>query len=92
MAVSRSTVIAPVADVAFREIDRESVLLHLGSGHYYGMNQVGTRAWSLLIDGLPLGAVIDKLQEEFDVTAEVLDRDLSAWLAILIDKGLVRER
>jgi hypothetical protein len=92
MAVSRSTVIIPVTDVAFREIDRESVLLHLGSGHYYGMNQVGTRAWTLLIDGMPLGAVIDRLEQEFDVTADVLERDLSAWLTVLLDKGLVREQ
>lgn len=91
MPVSRSTVILPVEDVAFREIDREAVLLSLGSGHYYGMNQVATRAWTLLAGGASLGDVVTQLVTEFDVRADVLEADLAAWLALLIEKGLVRE-
>ena len=90
MPISRTTVVVPVEDVAFREIDREAVLLHLGSGHYYGMNQVATRAWTLLIEGTALGAVVDRLAAEFEVTPDVLERDLSAWLSTLVEKGLVR--
>jgi hypothetical protein len=92
MPISRTTIIVPIEDVAFREIDREAVLLNLASGHYYGMNQAGTRAWMLLVDGLSLGAVVDRLVEEFDVPADVLERDLAAWLTMLLDKGLVREQ
>jgi hypothetical protein len=91
MAMSRSTVIVPVTDVAFREIDREAVLLSLGTGHYYGMNEVATRAWALLTGGASLGDVVAQLQGEFDVAADVLERDLTTWLTMLVDKGLVRE-
>ncbi|MBN1400973.1 MAG: PqqD family peptide modification chaperone, partial [Anaerolineae bacterium] len=35
----------------FRELDGEAVLLNLESGHYYGLDEVGTRILSLLVDG-----------------------------------------
>jgi hypothetical protein len=92
MPVSLATVVAPADDVAFREIDREAVVLNLTSGRYFGLNGVATRAWQLLAGGAPVGVVIDRLHAEFDVHRDVVERDVTSWVSALIDKGLVRAR
>ena len=77
-------------DVVFREIDDESVLLDLASGEYYGLNEVGTRIWALLVAGTPPGEVLSSLRERYKAPEEVLARDLLELLGELRDRGLVR--
>jgi hypothetical protein len=92
MTITPATEIAPVDDVAFRELQDDAVLLNLATGRYYGMNRVATRAWTLLAGGSNFGQTIAQLATEFDVEQAVLERDLTAWLQLLLDKGLVRQR
>lgn len=92
MAVSPSTIVTPVDDVAFREIDREAVILNLATGRYFGLNGVATRAWLLLAQGLSVGEAVRRLGDEYDVAADVLERDVIGWVETLLDRGLVTER
>ena len=64
----------------------------MGPGRYFGLNTVATRAWLLLAEGLPVGETVLRLQKEFDVAPDVLERDIMAWVTTLIDRGLVGER
>ena len=90
MPVSLSDVLTPSKDVVFREIDREVVILDLESGSYFGLNAVGSRAWSLLTEGSALSAVHAALAGEYDVDAGQLEKDLVAWADRLVEKGLLR--
>ena len=92
MTISHSTVVTPSADVAFRQIDHEAVILNLDTGRYFGLNGVATRAWLLLAEGLPVGEVVRRLEAEFDICRQTVERDLAAWVSALLDKGLVRAR
>ena len=60
--------------VLFRNLDGEAVLLHLDSGKYFGLNEVGTRIWELLAEHRETGAVCRALLAEFDVPEERLRR------------------
>jgi hypothetical protein len=62
--------------VMFRQVDNEAVLLDLKSGTYFGLNDVGARAWQLIIDHGALSRVLDVLLEEYAADREVLERDL----------------
>jgi hypothetical protein len=78
-------------DVLFKEIDGEAVLLHLDIGEYFTLDPVGTRIWALIRErGGQVGAVLDGVLAEFDVTPEVAQRDLLALLEQLITAKLVR--
>ena len=77
-------------DVVFREIDGESVLLDLVSGEYYGLNEAGTRIWTLLVGGAGPAEVLASLRREYDVDEAVLHRDLLELLEELRGRGLVR--
>ena len=41
------TVVA-VSDHVAGDLDGEAIILHLGTGIYYGLNSVGTRVWALI--------------------------------------------
>lgn len=76
--------------VLFRDLDGEAVLLETGSGRYYGLNEVGTRMWSLLQIHGEIGAVCRALLTEYDVTEDRLREDLEGFVETLAARGLLR--
>ena len=75
-------------DVMARQVGDETVLLHLASGSYYGLDPVGARVWQLLGEGLAPAQAFEQLLAEFDVTPEVLEHDLERLLGELVAHGL----
>lgn len=53
------------SDFVSTEVDGESILLHVSSGTYYGLNELGTR-------------ILDRIEEDGDVQVEHLVDDLNA--------------
>jgi hypothetical protein len=76
-------------DVVFRELDGEAVLLHLEDGVYFGLDPVGTRLWQLIEQHGVLRQAHAAALAEFDVTPDVLERDLIVLVRQLADKRLV---
>jgi hypothetical protein len=67
----------PHPQVVDTELDGgEVVLLHLESKMYYSLNPTGERIWQGLKDGLSLGEISRRLQEEFDVEADAADKSV----------------
>jgi hypothetical protein len=77
------------ADVVFRVLDGEAVLLDLASGKYLGLSEVATRVWELLDGGRAFGAIREALLDEFVVPPDVLDRDLDQLFAEMEARGLI---
>lgn len=76
--------------VLFRELQGEAVLLEIESGVYFGLNEIGSRIWNLLVAHGDIERVLDDLLAEYDVSEERLRRDLESFLATLCDRQLVR--
>lgn len=87
--VTTSTFVRPSADVIFRELETEAVLLDLASGHYFGLNAVGTRVWRLVENGATVDGVIDGIAEEFDADRAEIARDVVELLTELAARTLV---
>jgi Coenzyme PQQ synthesis protein D (PqqD) len=75
-------------DVVFRLLGAEAILLSLDGGVYFGLNEVGTRIWSLLADH-PVDEVARRLSEEFEVTAAEARADVETLAEQLVARGLV---
>lgn len=88
--VSLQTTLVVNSDVLFRDLDGEAVLLHLESGKYYGLDEVGTRIWHLLAEHASVSAVFDRLLEEYEVEPGTLERDLCALVGDLVRQDLLR--
>ena len=83
-----SKVIVP-ATVLFRELDGESVLLNLETESYLGLDDVGTRMWTLFIAEPSIQAAYEKLLAEYDVTPDALRRDVEVLLGQMLEHGLI---
>jgi hypothetical protein len=75
--------------VLFRDLDGEAVLLEIATGRYYGLNEVGTRMWSLLQLHGEIEAVYRDLLAEYHVPAHELRRDLLDFVGLLISRRLI---
>ena len=76
-------------DVMVRDLGGEAVLLHLGTGTYFGLDSVGTRIWHLLAEHQSTEAVIPLLLQEFDVDERKLRLDLEALVTQLLAQRLL---
>ena len=73
-----------------REQEGESVLLNLDSGHYFGLDEVGTRMWLLLTQHGQVEAAFYDLLDEYDVTEDKLRQDLLSFIDELASHQLVQ--
>ncbi len=77
------------SSVLFHDLGGEAVLLELEGGQYYGLDEVGTRIWLLLVEHGDVQQVLELLLGEYDVDQERLREDLSVFLATLASKRLI---
>ena len=76
-------------EVLFQEVSGEMVLLDLSSESYFGLDEIGARIWVLLNDGSSVGEVLDMLLQEYEVSRETLEADVSELLNKLAQVGLI---
>ncbi|MGA2953033.1 MAG: PqqD family protein [Caulobacteraceae bacterium] len=76
-------------EVLFQDLDGEAVLLHLGSGVYFGLDEVGARIWSLLAEGADLRTVSRTVAGEYGVDEARCAEDLIELVAEMEKHALV---
>lgn len=69
----------------------ETVILHLESGYYFGLDAVGTRVWELLKGGNTVDEICACLRKEFRGAGDGVDGDVMAFLDDLLANNLVKE-
>jgi len=79
----------PAAQVLFRELNGEGILLSLETGKYFGLNEVGTRIWQLLPEQASLQRLCDVLATEFDADAPTIEAEVVRLVDDLRVHGLV---
>jgi hypothetical protein len=75
--------------VLFRDLDGEAVLLDTVTGRYFGLNEVGTRMWSLLQLHREIGTAHRILLAEYQVPLHELRQDLLNFARLLISSRLI---
>jgi hypothetical protein len=71
------------------ELQDEGVLLNLETGEYFGLDAVGMDMFKALGAAGTMEAARDALLEQYEVTAEVLTRDLQELVARLAERKLL---
>jgi hypothetical protein len=85
-----SSRVAAADDAISTEVAGEAVILHLEDGVYFGLNEVGSRVWSLLTEPVRVGDVCSVIENEYDVDPETCRRDVLRLLEELADHDLLR--
>lgn len=76
-------------DQVFSELGGEAVIMHLQSGTYFGLNEVGASIWQQLQNPQTLEQLCDAVQAEYDVSLEVCQPDIEAMLQQFQDACLI---
>lgn len=67
----------------------ETVILHLGSGTYFGLDPIGAKLWQALTLGAAPVSLCDSLLGEYAVDRATLEDDLRALLDDLTANDLI---
>jgi Coenzyme PQQ synthesis protein D (PqqD) len=84
-----TTSITARPDQISSDLEGETILLHMTSGLYYGLNEVGVKIWSLIQTPQTLAELRQTLLDEYDVTSEDCDRQLKELLTSLSEADLI---
>jgi hypothetical protein len=79
----------PIPDVAYRELEGQMVLVHLGTNRIYSLNETGARFWELLAGGSERAEIEQQLLDEFAIEPDELRQEVDSMLTALADEGLV---
>lgn len=71
------------------ELSGEAVILHLESGVYFGLNEVGAFIWQLIQTPLSLAEICDAVMAEYEVDAATCEQDTRSLLTALAEAGLL---
>lgn len=80
----------PSPDVAFREIAGAMVIVHTTSNRLLQLNETGSAIWRLL-EGRSPREISERIAEEFDVEQARAEADVEEFLAMLLERGFIRE-
>lgn len=76
--------------VVTRLVDGMTVLLDVDSGRSFSLDDIGTRAWQVLIEAPTIQAAVEQLQREYDAEPGELERDLLVLVDRLASAQLVQ--
>ncbi len=88
-ALAPATVLRIRPGALVRRIQDEAVVLVLAENRFLAVSEVGARTLELIDGHSPLGEVLARLLEEYDVSPEQLEADVHAFLAQLIAANVV---
>lgn len=77
------------SDVRLRTVEDEALVLRQRDAEVLGVNATGARLLELLAAGATLAAASAALAEEFAVTPEVAAADAEAFVAELLEAGVL---
>lgn len=88
-AIDLNCKVSAVSNVLAQDLAGESVLLNLQTEQYFGLDDVGTRMWQVLIDQASIQSAIEILLNEYEVEPEQLEQDVKALVASLLEDNLI---
>lgn len=80
----------PASDAVESRVGDETVLLHLGSGTYYGLDRIGTEIWEGLKSGKLLPEICAGLADRYGQALVSIEADVRSFLLDLQQHDILR--
>ena len=65
------------------------IVADMRSGRYFGLDDVGAIVWTMIEARTTRGAIVDRVHAEYEVSRDVLERDVDRLLDDLLKRRLV---
>ena len=79
------------SDVSWKTLEDKCILLHLSSGYYYTLNEVGRFLWESLDGKKRLEQVHKEITRHYNIDTETAKSDIFRIIKDLTREGLVEE-
>ena len=84
--------VAIADEVIYQPLQDELVLLNMKEQKYFGLDDVGTDMWNLLLESGDIATVADRMCEEYEVDKPTVLGDLEALVNNLVAAGLLKTK
>lgn len=71
------------------DLEEAIVMMDIEKGQYYSLNEVGSKIWDMLTEPIQVHAICENLMTDFDVSAEVCQQEVLAYLTELLELGII---
>ena len=74
------------------EMGDEAVILDIESGYYFQLNKSGARIWALIEAPVSVADLCSRVRAAFDVDSETCRAEVTEFLELIREKGLITIR
>ena len=75
--------------VVFREIDDKIVMIHLDSGFYYSLNEVGCFIFNQLLKSRDIDDILNEIQSSYEVPKGEAREDIEEFVESLMKEKII---
>ena len=90
LSIANDSVLVWDAEPTTAVLDCGTVVLSPRAGFYFDLNQVAGEIWSMLAEPCRVAEMLRTLSQEYDIDAQTLSRDVTAFLQTLVEQRLAR--
>jgi hypothetical protein len=83
--------VVAAAHVSVASRDGRAILMDIRSGRYWGLDDVGTRIWELVLLHKTPSEISATIEEEYDAPAQQLRDDAARFLSSLLALGVIQQ-
>jgi len=87
--INLKTTVKRVEDMVCADLNDMTVMMSIENGNYYGLDDIATVIWNIIEEPLKVGDLIDKLVQEFEISAEECEKDVISFLNELEEQNLL---
>jgi hypothetical protein len=87
--IDDQTLISRSESLLVAGVHDETVMMDIHSGHYYGLDDIGTDIWKRLESPCRFGHLVDSLAADYDADREAIARDVTNLVAQMASNNVV---
>ena len=79
------------ANITWRKVDNETVVLNLETSEYYSANETGAEIWEFLEKNYPVKKIVDFITQEYDESPKIVEKNIVGFLKKLTELKLIEK-
>jgi hypothetical protein len=87
--INDDTLITRSTGLLAAAVHDETVMMDIASGHYYGLDDIGSEIWRRLETSNTFGKLVDSLAADYDAERAVIAEDVRQLLVVMADHKVV---
>ncbi|MBN1892590.1 MAG: lasso peptide biosynthesis PqqD family chaperone [Clostridiales bacterium] len=89
--INLESTVSRTGSIVTADMDGETVMMHVESGNYFGLGEVGSTIWALTEEPIGVREIINQLTESYDVERDRCEVETLDFLNEMNTLGMITE-